>query len=75
MEHSEHRYAIHLTWLMILMLLVFILAKDFLAYYVVGDLGQPAWDFRPVKDLPGESAYAVYPNLPFPQHVKGQKGE
>jgi len=41
----------------------------------VGDLGQPTWNYRPVKDVPGESPYAVYQAQPYPQHVKGAKGE
>ena len=52
-----------------------ILAKGFFSFWVVADRGQPTWDYRPVKDVPGESPYAVYEPLPHPQHVKGQKGE
>jgi hypothetical protein len=63
------------TWVVIFFLLAVILAKGFFAFFVVGDRGQPTWDFRPVKDVPGESPYAVYEPLPYPQHVKGQKGE
>ena len=73
-QHDQHGSA-RLTWLTIILLTGFILAKGFFAFFVVGDLGQPTWDYRPVKDLPGESAYAIYPTLPYPQHVKGAKGE
>ena len=31
--------------------------------------------YRPVEDVPGESPYALYRVLPYPQHVKGPKGE
>jgi len=41
----------------------------------VGDRGQPTWDYRPVPDIPGESPYAVYDVMPFPQHVRGAAGE
>ena len=75
MEQNEHHASAGLTWLTIFLLAGFILAKGFFAFFVVGDLGQPTWAYRPVKDLPGESAYAIYPSVPFPQHVKGAKGE
>ena len=63
------------TWLIVGLLLVFILGKGLLSFVVVGDLGQPDWDFRPVPDVPGESVYAIYPAQPYPQHVAGDKGE
>lgn len=75
MEQNDHHSSAGLTWLTIFLLMGFILAKGFFSFFVVGDLGQPTWAYRPVKDLPGESAYAVYPTLPFPQHIKGEKGE
>jgi hypothetical protein len=62
-------------WLILWLLLLFILLKGHFAHTVVGDLGQPAWDFGAVPDIPGESPYAIYPSLPDLQHVKGQKGE
>lgn len=75
MEQTEHNPSARLTWLTILLLSGFILAKGFFAFYVVGDQGQPTWAYRPIKDLPGESAHAVYPTLPFPQHIRGEEGE
>jgi hypothetical protein len=69
-EHSAFK-----TWVIILLILTFIVFKDGLSFFVVGDLGQPDWDYRPVKDVPGESAYALYPSVPYPQHVRGAKGE
>jgi hypothetical protein len=74
-EHSTHKESSLATWVVIFFLLAIILAKGFFALFVVGDRGQPTWDYRPVKDVPGESPYAVYAPLPHPQHVKGQKGE
>jgi len=53
----------------------FILVKGFYAFGVIGDLGQPDWDFRPIPDVPGESPYAVYELLPHPQHIRGTGGE
>jgi len=74
-EHSTHKESSLAAWVVIFFLLAIILAKGFFALFVVGDRGQPTWDYRPVKDVPGESPYAVYAPLPHPQHVKGQKGE
>ena len=64
-----------LTWVILLLLVVLILMKGVFAFYVVGDQGQPDWDYRPVRDVPGESPYAMYELLPHPQHVKGDKGD
>lgn len=75
MEHSGHKESSFFSWLIIFLLLAWILGKGFFSFFVVGDLGQPSWDYRPVKDVPGESPYAVYELLPHPQHVKGSKGE
>jgi hypothetical protein len=75
MSTTEHKESALFTWFVVLLLLGFILGKGFLSFYVVGDLGQPTWDYRPVPDLPGESPYAIYPSLPYPQHVRGAKGE
>jgi hypothetical protein len=63
------------TWAVIALLFILILAKGVFAFLIVGDRGQPAWDYRPVKDVPGESPYAIYQPLPYPQHVRGEKGE
>jgi hypothetical protein len=63
------------TWVIIGLLVAFILGKGWLSFAVVGDLGQPDWDFRPVPDVPGESVYAIYPAQPHAQHVRGSMGE
>ena len=63
------------SWFIISLLVLLILFKGGLAFYVIGDLGQPDWDYRPVKDIPAESPYGVYELLPHPQHVRGDKGE
>ncbi len=52
-----------------------ILFKGFFAFFVVSDMGQPNWSYRPVKDVPAQSAYAKYQLLPYQQHVSGAKGE
>ena len=63
------------TWIMILIMLLYILAKGLFVYRLVGDKGQPGWDYRPVPDVPGESPYAIYEPLPHRQHVRGRMGE
>ncbi|MBW2239300.1 MAG: hypothetical protein JRD87_04835 [Deltaproteobacteria bacterium] len=75
MTHSTGKESTFGTWVIIFLLLVWILGKGFFSFFVVGDRGQPTWDYRPVKDVPGESPYALYRVLPYPQHVKGAKGE
>lgn len=73
-HYIEHASALK-TWLVVFSLLAFILGKGFFAFFVVADLGQPSWDYRPILDVPAESPYAVYQTLPFPQHVRGAEGE
>jgi len=75
MAHSKGKESTTATWVIIILLLVWILGKGFFSFFVVGDLGQPTWSYRPVKDVPGESPYAIYQAHPYPQHVKGAKGE
>ena len=75
MVHESSSSSARMTWSIIIALVAFIFAKGLFSLYVVGDNGQPTWDYRPVKDVPGDSPYAVYDALPFPQHVRGEKGE
>ena len=75
MSHSTTKESTWITWIAIVLLLAWILGKGFFSFFVVGDLGQPTWNYRPIKDVPGESPYAVYQVQPYPQHVKGAKGE
>jgi len=75
MEHTQHQGSTFMTWLIIFLLLLSIAFKGGLAYFLIGDRGQPDWDYRPVMDVPGESAYAMYEYLPFPQHVKGDRSD
>ena len=71
-EH-EHKESAVLAWVVIFLLVAVILTQGLFSFYVVGDKGQPTWDYRPVKDVPGESPYAIYPPQPYPQHVRGGK--
>jgi len=62
------------SWVIIGLLLALILAKGFYTFFLVGDPGQPTWDYRPIKDVPGQSPHAIYKLLPDPQHVRGAGG-
>jgi len=75
MHTEEHHGSAFATWIIVVLLVLLVLAQGVFSYFVVGDRGQPNWDYRPVKDVPGESPYAIYEPLPYPQHVRGQKGE
>ena len=75
MEQPQHHTSALKTWIIILLLVLIVLVQGGLSYFLIGDRGQPDWDYRPVKDVPGESPYAIYEKLPFPQHVKGEKAE
>ncbi len=63
------------TWLGILFCVFIILAQGAFAFLVVGDRGQPGWDYRIIKDIPGQSPFAVYELPPHPQHIRGAGGE
>lgn len=75
MNDEHHHGSLLRTWLWLGVMLGIILFKGFLAFYVVADMGQPTWAYRPVMDVPASSPYAVYPLLPNPQHVRGAGGE
>lgn len=63
------------TYIVIIALVALILFKGALALVMIGDRGQPDWDYRPIPGVPAESAYGVYQPLPYPQHILGAKGE
>ena len=75
MEKTAHKESTLVTWVVILLCVLLVLIQGLFAFSVVGDRGQPSWDYRPVRDVPGESPYAMYEKLPYPQHVKGSEGE
>jgi hypothetical protein len=72
---SDTHGSIFRTWFWLAVMVGIILFKGLLSFFVVSDLGQPTWSYRPVSDLPASSSYAVYPKLPYQQHVRGAKGE
>ena len=75
MNALTHRETSLRAWIWIFIMVGIILFKGLLSFFVVSDKGQPDWDYRPFKDVPGESPYAVYPPMHYPQHVRGIPGE
>ena len=78
MEHPDHQTSAFKTWLLVLFFVAIVVFQGWLAFTVIGDLGQPDWDYRPIKDVPGESAYAIYDPyhpLPYAQHVLKEQGQ
>jgi hypothetical protein len=75
MEHPEHQSSALKNTLIVILLVLIVLFQGGLSFFIIGDRGQPDWDYRPIKDVPGESPYAIYQPLPYPQHVMGEKGE
>jgi hypothetical protein len=77
MEDPQHSISASKTWLLILFFVAIVTFQGWLAYTLIGDRGQPDWDYRPIKDVPGASPYAIadpYHPLPYPQHVMGEQG-
>ncbi len=72
---TERKESVFATWVVIVLLALYFLAYSLFTYISVGDKGQPIWDFGAVKDVPAESPYAIYEKVPYPQHVRGEKGE
>ena len=75
MDASTHHESSLRAWIWIIIMAGIILFKGLLSFFVVADKGQPDWDYRPVRDVPAQSEYAAYQLLPYPQHIRGDKGE
>ena len=78
MEHEAHQTSAFKTWVLVLFMVGIVVFQGWFAFTVIGDLGQPDWDYRPIMDVPGESAYAIdnpYHPLPYAQHVKSGLGQ
>jgi hypothetical protein len=76
-DHTHHESAAK-TWFLVLITVAIVAFQGWLAFMVIGDLGQPDWDYRPVADVPGESPFTLtrpYHPLPYPQHVLKRQGE
>jgi hypothetical protein len=72
--HAEHSPSLIRAWLWVAAMVAIVVFQGWLAYTVIGDLGMPDWDYRPVPDVYGESPYAMYPPVPYSQHVRGPQG-
>ncbi len=78
MEQPEHQTSAFKTWLLVLFFVAIVAFQGWLAFTVIGNLGPPGWDYRPIEDVPGESPYAIYAPyypLPYAQHVVGEQGQ
>jgi len=75
MAHTNSHESVVRTFVWVAVMVSIILFKGFMAFFVVSDMGQPTWAYRPVLDVPAQSPYAEYQLLPHPQHVRGDKGE
>lgn len=76
MEQPGHHTSTFKTWVLVWVMVAIVVLQGWLAFTVIGDLGQPDWDYRPVDDVPGESPYAIYKPynpLPCPQHVRAEQ--
>jgi hypothetical protein len=47
------------AWILIIAMAFSFLAWGIFIFFMVGDKGQPGWNFGVVKDTPGESAYST----------------
>jgi hypothetical protein len=74
-EERQRKEASVALWLILWLLILGILLQGHFAFKVVGDAGPKSWDFGVVKDVPGQSPYAIYELLPHSQHIQGKKGE
>ena len=63
------------SWVIVTLLVLLVLAKGIYAFTIVSDRGQPSWSYGTIEDVPGASPYAIYELVPYPQHIKGTKGE
>ena len=75
MHTENHHGSAFGTWIIVILLVLLVFAQGAFSFLVVGDIGQPDWDYRPVRDVPGESPYGIYESLPDPQHIRGKRGE
>jgi len=77
MEEQIQQTSAFRSWLLVVLLVAIVAFQGWLAFSLIGDLGQPDWDYRPIPDVPGESPYAIsepYHPLPYPQHIRGKQG-
>ncbi len=66
---EEHEGSALFSWLIIGSISIGIMVWAFVMFMVVGDKGPPAWDYRVVEDVPGESPYSTATPKQFPGPV------
>ncbi len=72
--HPEHSSSAFKSWALVMFMVAIVFFQGWLAFFFIGDLGMPDWDYRPVPDVYGESPYAMYPPVPYAQHIRGLQG-
>ena len=75
---NEHSTSWLKTVFLVAACLAIVIFQGWLAHTVIGDLGQPDWDYRPIPDTPGESIYTLtdpFHALPYPQHILDRQGK
>ncbi len=75
MSHKTSQESVLATWITVFLLSILFLIYCFFAYKHVGNPGPPSWEYGTIADVPGNSPYAIYKTLPYPQHVRGDRGE
>ncbi|HYA04168.1 MAG TPA: hypothetical protein VEI04_13775 [Syntrophobacteria bacterium] len=71
---EEPKQSVVRTWALIVLLAIWFLAYSAFVYFAIGEKGPPNWDLVTVSDTPASSPYAIYQPLPYPQHVRGERG-
>jgi hypothetical protein len=72
-EYTFRRKVLH-GWIIVCAVAILFVLYGFFAFFVIGDKGQPDWDYGSVEDVPAQSVYSTYPYRgrvvqPEPQHV------
>jgi hypothetical protein len=71
MEELEHKTSVVRSWINIFLMILFIFGMGLFAFFIVGDRGQPGWQYGTVRDVPGQSPDAVYERQLQRQHIRG----
>jgi hypothetical protein len=71
MDELEHITSAARSWINISLMILFIFGMGLFAFFIVGDRGQPDWQYGTVRDVPGQSPNAVYERQLQRQHIRG----
>lgn len=75
MEELEHKMSVVRSWINISLMILFIFGMGLFSFFIVGDRGQPGWQYGTVRDVPGQSPDAVYKRQLQRQHIRGGEEE